>query len=241
MKTLFISIFIIFSGYFLHENSSESENSSNVNIETIDVSNFTKTDGNVTYIKINKNVMSYKVTNKNHDNYDFYVNSNYFDVNDNPIGEVRIDGKNISKKNNGGGFFTTNGDTPKFYFDSRPKNVKYSSQTHTPVIINGKLNKKIFNHSWAKSRLPRLIVGENIKGDIIILHTNDNCKLSIYELTFIADKIGVINGMMFDGGASIEVGVKTKDINYHYQIVSDISRKIFKVPTPKIFIVGTLK
>jgi hypothetical protein len=44
---------------------------------------------------------------------------------------------------------------------------------------------------------------------------------------------------MFDGGASIEVGVSYKNVEYKYQIVSDIQRKIGNVPTPSVFIVGT--
>ena len=43
---------------------------------------------------------------------------------------------------------------------------------------------------------------------------------------------------MFDGGASIEVGVSYKNVNYNYQIVSDLNRKIGNVPTPSVFIVG---
>ena len=43
---------------------------------------------------------------------------------------------------------------------------------------------------------------------------------------------------MFDGGASIEVGVRYKNVNYKYQIVSDLERVLGDVPTPSVFIVG---
>lgn len=239
MKILLISILLLISTIFGNIFFTRNASSDDFEIKTIDVSKFVTTSGNVTILTIKKGTMSYKVTNREHRNFDFYINANYFDIRDIPVGEVKINNKNITRKNKGGGFFTTDGKNPKFYFGNRPKDVKYSSQTHTPVINKGLINKELINRKWTKSRLPRLILGETKSGDIIVLHTRDNCKLSIYELTFIAQKFGVYNGLMFDGGSSIEVGLKSNYVNYHYQIVSDISRKIFNVPTPKVFIVGS--
>jgi exopolysaccharide biosynthesis protein len=238
MKILSLSLLILFGGYFFYNHNDKNFKSSNCEIRTVNANNYVKLDGEITIVKINKGKMRYKVTNKDHKDFDFYVNANYFDKNDIPLGEVKINGKNITKKRKNGGFFTTNGMTPKFYFNQRPENVLYSSQTHTPVIINGKLNSVIFNKAWARGRLPRLIVGENKNGDIMILFTVNKCRMSIHELSVVAKKEGVINGLMFDGGASIEVGIKDNQNKYHYQIVNDADRLINHVPTPKTFIVG---
>jgi hypothetical protein len=198
-----------------------------------------RTISKVNIIELPKGSVSYKIVNKNHRKYDFYINSNYFTIENDPVGEVKINGKTIKKRNKNGGFFTSNGDKPSFYFNDRPNNVLYSSQTHTPIIEEGTPNYKIFNQKWAKYKLPRLLIGEKRNGDIVVVHTIENSRCSVYDFYLISKILGLKNSLMFDGGASIEVGLSYKDINYKYQIVSDLQRKIGKVPTPSVFIVGT--
>jgi len=198
-----------------------------------------RTISKVNIIELSKGSVSYKIVNKNHRKHDFYINSNYFTIENDPVGEVKINGKTIKKRNKNGGFFTSNGDAPSFYFNDRPNNVLYSSQTHTPILKEGIPNYKIFNQKWAKYKLPRLLIGEKRNGDIVVVHTIENSKCSVYDFYLISKILRLKNSLMFDGGASIEVGVSYKDINYKYQIVSDLQRKIGKVPTPSVFIVGT--
>lgn len=209
-----------------------------VTVTKIDLFKKFKINGYVNIIKLKKNSVSYKVTNKNHKDYDFYMNANYFTINNTPVGEVKINGKVVQHKNKNGGYFTSNGKTPSFYFKKRPNRVVYSCQTHTPIIINGKPNYKIFNKKWARYKLPRLIIGENKNNDIIVLHTIGNTRCSVNDFYIIAKRQGLVNALMFDGGASIEVGVNYKNVHYQYQIVSDIERKLAKIPTPSVFIVG---
>jgi hypothetical protein len=190
-------------------------------------------------IKINKNKMNYSVKNQNHKNFNFYVNANYFGKT--PIGEVKIDNKVVNKKNKNGGFFTTDGKTPKFYFNSRPNNVKFSSQTHTVGIINGNVNNRILNQGWAKVKVHRLMIGEDINGNIIVIHSRNLGFLTVSEICEIGKKLGVYNGLIFDGGTSVEIGLKDGDINYSYQSIGDLTRKLFNVPTPSVFIVGNFK
>ena len=234
---LLISIFYLF-GCSKHDIDKQIVKNDIIRIDKIDLSEKFNIDGNVNVITIKKNKMSYSVTNKNHRNYDFYVNANYFMVNNTPVGEVKINGKTIKKRDSGGSFFTTNGGKPTFYHNKRPNNVLYSCQTHTPIILNGVPNKKIFNKKWAKYKLPRLIIGENKNGDIVVLHTIDDTRCSINDFYKISKSLCLINALMFDGGASIEVGIRYKNIRYEYQIVSDIERKLGNVPTPSVFIVG---
>jgi exopolysaccharide biosynthesis protein len=218
---------------------SKNQINESVKIDKIDLSEKFNIKGEVNVITITKNKMSYSVINKNHRNYDFYINANYFMVDNTPVGEVKVNGKTIKKRDSGGSFFTSNGGKPKFYHNNRPNTVLYSSQTHTPIIMNGVSNNKIFNKKWAKYKLPRMIIGENKNGDIVIIHTIGNTRCSINDFHNISKSQGLINSLMFDGGASIEVGVSYKNVEYKYQIVSDIQRKIGNVPTPSVFIVGT--
>jgi len=211
----------------------------NSEVSIINARKYINRNCEVGVIKIYKNRMDYSVTNQNHEDFNFYVNANYFDKN--PLGEVKIDGKVISKKNKNGGFFTTDGKTPKFYFNNRPNRVKYSSQTHTVGIIRGKVNERIFNQNWAKLKVHRLMVGEDINGNIIVIHSRNLGFLTVAEICKIAEKLGVHNGLIFDGGASVEVGLRDGKTKYSYQCVGDLTRKLFNVPTPSVFIVGNFK
>ena len=236
LSVLFVSILMVFSKNHIFAFFKISETKGNITISHISLSPYDKGNGTVSIIKIKKNFLDYKVVDKSHKKYDFYVNANYFDKT--PVGEVIINRKKISHKGKKGGFFTSNGGNPTFYFRSHPK-VEYSSQTHTVGIIRGELNSKIFNYKWARYRLPRLIVGEDKSGNIIIVHSNINGGCSISTISKIAKSQGVYNGLIFDGGASIEIGINADGINYHYQQVPDIMRSLGNVPTPWVFIVGS--
>jgi len=238
LSVLFLCVSFVNYNSFKNVFSNDSQMNEKVKITKIDLSDKFKINGVVNMIKLTKNSLSYKVTNKNHRNYDFYINANYFTIDNIPVGEVKINGKVVKHKNKNGGFFTSNGKSPSFYFKKRPNRVLYSSQTHTPIIRNGVPNYRIFNQKWARYKLPRLIIGENKNKDIIVLHTIDNTRCSVKDFYNIAKSQGLVNALMFDGGASIEVGVSYKNVNYNYQIVSDLKRKIGNVPTPSVFIVG---
>lgn len=244
MKKLFLIVIVPLLCIFIISHSTgdylfhKTQKNDKVEITKIDLSKELGTDGFVNMIKLNKNCLSYSVTDNGHRNYDFYMNANYFTIDNIPVGEVIIKGKTVQQKNENGGFFTSHGRSPSFYFRKRPNDVLYSSETHTPIIINGKPNNKIFNKKWAKSKFPRLVIGETKNKDIIVLHTIGNTKCSVEDFYKISQKQGLVNALMFDGGASIEVGVTYKNIKYNYQIVSDIERILGKVPTPSVFIVG---
>jgi len=238
---IFLSLLFIFfltsaSKNYIYPFFKISEKKDNITINHINSFPYNKKNGTISIIKIKKNFFDYKVVNKSHENYDFYVNSNYF--NKTPVGEVITDGRKIASRKKNGGFFTSNGLTPTFYFGSHPK-VKYSSQTHTIGVIQGNLNFRIFNYRWARYNLPRLIVGEDKSGNIIIVHSNFNGECSIGAISKIAQSQGVYNGLIFDGGASIEIGIKSDGVNYHYQQVPDIMRSLGNVPTPWVFITGS--
>ena len=226
-----------------HRNKSESVESSSKQFEVKDINlnSYCKVDGKATVIKIFSNSADFKVTNKNHESYDFWMNANYFMENGTPLGEVKVKGKTIHKRNSGGGFFTADGKNPKFYFGTRPQDVKYSSQTHTPILNNGNPNSKIFNRSWAKIKVPRLMICEDSQRNIYICHTTGISGCSIQDFYKLASKLGLKNVLMFDGGASIEVGIKKGDFTYSYQRVSDLERSLFDIPAPKVFIVGNFR
>ncbi len=209
-----------------------------VEIKKIKIGDHGLTRSHVNFIRIKKNSAKFGVVNKNHESHDIWINANYFTKNGTPIGEVKIDGKNYTKKRPGGAYFTSNGKNPRLYFGRRPNKVLYSAQTHTPIIVNGNPCSRIFNQRWARKKLPRLIVGKDSKGNFCVVHTIGLTACTVKEFYHVARDLGLVNAMMFDGGASIEVGVRNGLNTYEYQIIGDIQRKIGNVPTPTVFIVG---
>ena len=74
-------------------------NDNTVEIKKIDLSELLQKSGSVNVIRISSGQMSYKVANKNHRDYDLYINANYFTIDNIPVGEVKINGENIIRKN----------------------------------------------------------------------------------------------------------------------------------------------
>jgi len=157
MKTIIISLIVLLGGYTTYNdtalltppnknkiNFSEStleHSSDKCDVYNLLVSNSKRLNGLAYVIVLKKNQMNFKVTNTNESSNDFYMNSNFFA--NGPIGEVKIDGETKHRKKIGGGFFTSNGNSPKLYFNTRPNSIKYSSQTHLIGIKNGEVNYRI--------------------------------------------------------------------------------------------------
>lgn len=211
---------------------------SRVEVKKVEIGDFGLAKSHVNFIRVKKNTAKFKVVNENHQVHDLWINANYFAKNGTPIGEVKIDGNSITKKSPGGAFFTSNGSEPAFYFGSRPNKVLYAAQTHTPLINKGKPNQKIFNRSWAKKQLPRLVVGKDAEGNFCVIHTIGLTACSVRQFYHIARDLGLVDALMFDGGLSIEVGVRDGFRTYKYQIAIDLHRKLDDVPTPRVFMVA---
>ena len=110
-KIIILILLLILSGFtFIYSKYFVKYKSNNITVNTSSIKTINGNIGLITVIKINKNSMSYKVVNKNHESHDFYVNANYF--NKQPIGEVKINGITVNSKNKNGGFFTTDGKNP---------------------------------------------------------------------------------------------------------------------------------
>ena len=85
------------------------------------------------------------------------------------------------------------------------------------------------------------MICEDSQRNIYICHTTGISGCSIQDFYKLASKLGLKNVLMFDGGASIEVGIKKGDFTYSYQRVSDLERSLFDIPAPKVFIVGNFR
>jgi len=189
-------------------------------------------------IKIKKNKMNFVVT-KDPTNYDFYINANFYDKG--PIGEVIIDNKMIQKKNKNGGYFISNNDGFDFTINSRPKNVNYSSQTHLVGIKNCKLNNSIMYQKWSRIKTFRILLGKDIDGNFMVIHTDRFSESSIKELCEIGISEGMIVGLVYDGGPSVNIRFKDGVYIHGFNAVPNFIRKTKKGLEPPIYIAGNFK
>ena len=212
--------------------------SSNCEVSSFNVSNSKYLDGKIYCIKIFKNKMNFEVT-KNPGDFDFSINSNFFSTK--PLGEVIIDKKIISRRVHGGGFFTTKNGDFNLTTRSRPSNVDFSSQTHLVGIRNGELNPYVMNAGWSRAQYYRILIGKNSEGDLLILHSDRYALISIKDICKVGKSVGMITGLIFDGGASVDVSITDGLYSHSFQALPTIVRKFRKNVTPPIYIAGNFK
>ena len=111
---------------------------------------------------------SFEVT-KNKENYDFYVNSNFFTKRKEVIGGLVIDGKKENSQLNKGGSFVVKNGKPYIVFN-RVKKCEYLSQSIVWVIKNNSLNTIMLSQRHANENVMRLLIGKNYKVEIVVIH-----------------------------------------------------------------------
>jgi hypothetical protein len=212
--------------------------SNNCEVFSFDVNNSNYVDGKIYCIKIYKNRMNFEVT-KNPSDFDFSINSNFFASR--PLGEVIIGKKLINKRAKGGGFFSSKDGNFDVTTGNRPSNVEYSSQTHLVGIRNGELNSNVLNAGWSKAQYYRILVGKDSYGNLIILHSNRFALVSIKDICKVGKSVGMTTGLIFDGGASVDVSITDGLYSHSFQALPTIARKFKKNVTPLIYIAGNFK
>ncbi len=187
-------------------------------------------------ITIKNDFMDFSVSKEITDDYDFYINSNYFTPKREPTCGVIINGKTENKQVNKGGAFIVKNGKADIVFD--PMNdVDYLSQTHIWLIKEGKINDRVLNQNHAKKKFCRLLIGKNKNQDIVVIHSNKLNFVTMRELTNFALKQGVTNAINLDSGPSVEVFLR--DGNYKYEMKSSPYKSPSK--NPVIYITGKFK
>ncbi len=252
MKKIIISLIILIGGYAVYnetallalpsksktrfEDSSLEHASNKCDVYNIPISNSKRLNGSAYVIVLKKDRMNFKVADANETLNDFYMNSNFFA--NGPIGEVKIDGETKSRKKKEGGFFASNGKSPKIFFGSRPTSVRYSSQTHLIVIKNGAINGRVCRQKWAKLKNYRILIGKDKNSNTIVVHSDNGGFLSVEDICKIGVIYGITNGLLFDGGSSIEIGLKDGDYHHAFRSVSTIGKRLAGIHKPYTYIVG---
>ena len=145
----------------------------------------------------------FSVVEENPKDCEFYMNTNFFDEDNNPIGLVVVDGIRHSDRTRGGGFFYVKDGNPVVSRNC-PSYTDYSTQTILWGISNGQINNRLIKMKHAKEETYRNVVGQNKKGEIITVTSTFGSMVTIEEILNVGKQFGMVNAVLFDGGTSLD-------------------------------------
>lgn len=186
---------------------------------------------------INKNEITFGVTDKKPIESDFYTNSNFF-TSESPIGLVVVDGKTINNRIIGGGYFyVKNG---KAYVSAKkcPKKVDYASQTILWAIDNGVVNEYLLTQGHSKLKRYRTILGEDIDGNIVMISSTRLGLVTIKEIIDFAVTKGITEAILLDGGTSVDYKFTDDNNTTYFESVPETLKPLFEIKKPTTYIYG---
>jgi uncharacterized protein YigE (DUF2233 family) len=187
-------------------------------------------------IKIKNGSMTFGVSDNKPKSSDFYINSNFFKTNS-TIGLVVMKGKTYNKKVKGGGYFYVKGNKAFVSSKTCPKNTDYVSQTILWAFDNGKVNTSLFKKSHANKKRYRTLMGQNKSGDIIVISSNMIGFVTIPEIVEFSKKFNIVDGILLDGGSSVDYRFKNDSEDVSFSIPSQI-KSFMKIKQPTTYIYG---
>jgi hypothetical protein len=194
---------------------------------------------NFNIIKINKDEMTFGVSNTKPDTADFYINSNFF--NNSAIGLVVVEGLRYSNRHRGGGYFYVVNGKPHIASGFCPKMTQYASQTILWGIDNGIKNERLFQTRHGNLKRYRTIMGENSEGQIIVVSSSRIGLVTIKEIVDYAESLGMVEGILLDGGTSVDYKF-SDDLNEKvFQSVPDFIKSTMNIKQPTTYIYGNFK
>ena len=230
MKWIIVLLFVplLFNNSFIIESSNE--------INDCQVEGGTKFN----VFTIDKDDMTFGVSDKRPDDADFYINSNFFS-NTSAIGLVVINKQRYNKRKPGGGYFYVVDGIPHIKSKRCPKMTEYASQTILWGIDDGIINTSLFDKSHSKRKRYRTIMGENSDGQIIVVSSNRVGLVTIEEIVNYASELGMVEGILLDGGTSVDYRFNDGTNEVSFQSVPDIIKKGMDIKQPTTYIYGYLK
>ena len=179
--------------------------------------------------KVNFGVSSVRPTDKK-----FYMNSNFF--NKKAIGLVVENGVKKSSRVLGGGYFYVSNGNVNVKREGCPKNTDYASQTILWGIDDGVTNKSLMKQRHAKQLTYRNIVGKNKNGEIIFIVSNFGGVVTIEDVINEGVKQGMVEGILFDGGSSVEHVFNDGKYSTSFIALSDAGKKLLNIDRPTTYI-----
>jgi hypothetical protein len=164
----------------------------------------------------------------------FYMNSNFF--NKKAIGLVVEDGVKKSSRVRGGGYLYVVDGKVDVKRGSCPTYTDYASQTILWGIDNGVTNKSLMRQPHAKKLTYRNIVGKNKNGEIIFIVSKFGGIVSIKDVIDEGINQGMVEGILFDGGTSVEYKFNDGKYSTSFISLSDVGKQLVKIDKPTTYI-----
>jgi hypothetical protein len=186
-------------------------------------------------IVIKNGKAEFAVTKENEEDFDFYVNSNFFTSNAEAIGGVVIEGKRISKQIPGGGSFVVKNGKPQIVF-GKASGCEYLSQSIIWAIKNGSVNKKAARRARANEKTMRILIGKNEDGEITVIHSNPFIFVTLSDIFEFAKKSGLRQAIVLDSGSSVDLKISNNGYTHFVKAVPSIVKKASNISEPVTYI-----
>ena len=192
------------------------------------------TNNNFDVYVFNPNKVTFGVSSSRPSGKKFYMNSNFF--NKRAIGLVVENGVKKSSRVSGGGYFYVSNGVVNIKRGGCPRNTDYASQTILWGIDNGITNKSLMRQRHAKQLTYRNIVGKNKNGEIIFVVSNFGGVVTIEDVIKEGIKQGMVEGVLFDGGTSVEYKFNDGKYSTSFTTLSDAGKKLVGIDKPTTYI-----
>jgi hypothetical protein len=199
-----------------------------------------RVESNIKYhiITFKEGSTDFSVSKEKNDDYNFYVNSNFFTSEGTPIGGVVVNNKTINRQlNKGGSFIVGIDNTPNITFN-KVRKVKHLSQTHIWALKGGEINEKVLTQNHAKKKVNRLLIGKNKKGEITVIHSNLLVLVTMEDIIKTAKEYGLVDAIILDSGPSIDIKVNQGLYTHRMETIPFFLQDYFGYPKPVVYIGG---
>ena len=185
-------------------------------------------------LEFNPKYFEFGVSEGRPTNTDFYINSNFFDPGPIPRGRVVIDGKEKYGKQKNGGFFYVKNGKPYVLSKKCPSYTDYCSQSVFWGIDNGVFNTFSLTEPHAKLRVFRTLIGENKKGEIILIVSK--IPLDVKTILDFSKDYNLVDAIFCDGGVSVDYYFDNGEYFSTFKSIPDI----FKIWSQKISFIKSI-
>ena len=166
----------------------------------------------------------------------FYMNANFFTPSADPIGLLIENGKKRSDATPGGGCFYVVGGRADLRRGACPPNARHASQTLLWAIDDGRVNPSLMTARHARVLTYRNLVGKNRSGDIVIIASRFGGIVSARDVIDQGLRQGVVEGLLFDGGTSVEYAFDDGRYSSSFRSLTDLSKSILGIDRPVSYI-----
>jgi hypothetical protein len=166
----------------------------------------------------------------------FYMNANFFTPSADPIGLLIENGRKRSDATPGGGCFFVVGGRADLRRGACPPNATHASQTLLWAIDDGRVNQSLMTARHARVLTYRNLLGKNRNGDIVVIASRFGGVVNVRDVVDEAVSQGVVEGLLFDGGTSVEYSFDDGRYSSSFRSLTDLSKSILGIDRPVSYI-----